>query len=178
MGFLHHGAGPAPAAEVAEARRELSDAAVSDTLVLAEAYERLRAALLALSGTSLLRNLRIAVPGELPGVVVVAAEELDEARRALGSASGSAHAGVRARAAALRSGIEILEQQAAAIARDGHGDVESSALHAVRRLLARSSLPVAGMRHFTSVSCAGYPGPHSDVTHSHDHSHVHEHHHH
>lgn len=177
MGFLHHGTGPAPAAEIAHALPELSDGAVSDTLALAEGYERLRAALLALSGASLLRNLGIAAPGDLPGVLVVAGEELSEARRALGTAAGSAHAGVRSRAAALRAGIEALEDQAAAVARDGHGDVDSSALHAVRRLLARSSLPVAGMRHFTSVSCAGYPGAHDDASHDHAH-HVHAHHHH
>ncbi len=172
MGFVHHGQGPSSETDVARALPDLGDAAVADTLNLAEAYERLRCALLALSGVSLLRNLRIATPGALPGVVGAAREELAQARAVLAPASTSAHAGVRTRAAALRQGVEVLEEQAAAIARDGYGDVETAALQAVRRLLARVAVPAAGMRHFTSVSCAGYPGA-QHGTHSNSHAHHH-----
>jgi hypothetical protein len=158
MGFAHHGQGPPPPPEVALTLPQLSDRAVADAVSLAEAYGELRTALLALSGISLMRNLGLAAPGSLTGVVVTARDQLDRARHALTAPSASSRDGVKRRAAALMSGISILGEQAGALARDAHAEVDPASLHAVRDLLARIAVPDAGLRHFTSVSCAGYPG--------------------
>jgi hypothetical protein len=157
MGFAHHGQAPPPPPEVALKLPQLSDRAVADTVSLAEAYGELRGALLGFSGISLMQSLGLGTPSSLSGVVVTARDQLDRARQALATPSVSSHDGIRSRAAALMAGISILDEQAGALARDAHAEVDPASLHAVRGLLARTAVPDAGLRHFTSVSCAGYP---------------------
>lgn len=177
MGFVHHVEGPPPPTEVALRLPMLSDRAVADTLHLADGYREVRSALLALSGISLMHNLGLGSPSSLVGVVVTARESLERAEEALVGPAASAREGVQRRAIALSSAVVTLDEQAAALVADGHTVVDSDALHSVQRILARTAVPDAGLRHFTSVSCAGYPAArHEHDQHgSHEHVHTHAH---
>ncbi len=186
MGFIHHSTLVHPADMVAAALPAFPDDEVARTVGLAEAYERARSALLALSGVSLLRNLGVAMPGEVGGVIAMAREQLDEARSGLEAANRAAQPGIRARATVVRGAVDLLTAEAERISHDGYGDLNIEALQAAQRLLAAAALPPAGMRRFTSVSCAAYPGwrdgaqepgqPHDHTLVHHQHSHPHTHH--
>jgi hypothetical protein len=173
MGYVHHAEGPPPVAEVVRMLPILSDRAVGDTLHLADAYRETRTALLGLSGIALMHNLGLGSPASLMGVVVTVREALDRARDALVNPSGSRHEGVQRRAADLLTGITVLNELTDALGADGHTAIDPQALHAVRRLLVRTAVPDAGLRHFTSVSCAGYPSRHGHDHCRDDHHHDH-----
>lgn len=173
MGYIHHGSEPRGAEQLSGDLPSLSDQDVHTMVLVAESYERLRTVLLALSGVSLLHNLDIAKVGELAGVIAAARTELDEARAALGTVRRSGNNRVSIEAEQLRSVLVLLDGEVCRLARDNRGDVQFGALDAARRVLATCAIPQAGMRHFSSVSCAGY----TSYADSHDgHSPHHDHH--
>jgi len=177
MGFIHHGSDPLTADAMAAGVPSLTDSGVEAAVLLSQAYERLRTVLLALSGVSLLRSLRIAEVGEMSGVVAMAGVELAECRRLLGSNALSRADFTAARAEQLQLGLTALADEVERIAKDGHGDLRYAVLDSVRRRLARSTLPAAGMRHFSSVSCSGYSSYLDSIAHHGDgHWHTHAHH--
>ena len=156
MGFLHHSAAPLTTNQIAAALPGASDPAVRDTAYLALAYERLRGAFLAMSGVSLLRSLGIAEPADLAGVITTARLALEQAHEHVLHAANSSSTPVRIRGTRASAAIEALAQEAARAARDGFSDIDVRVLRIVRRTLASTSLPAAGILHLSSVSCAGY----------------------
>lgn len=173
MGLIHEAAGPPPADELAAALPVLDDLGVSETVALSTAYAGVRRALLAVSGISLMQNLGLGSPSSLAGVVVTARTAVDDARGGLHRPLTSRRAALRHRAVLLAGACDLLEDQLAASSRDGRSEVPRRLLESVRTALAQASLVEAGMRQFTSVSCARYG---ASTGHSHDHDHSHDHH--
>lgn len=169
MGFSHHKSGPPPPAQIALRFPRLSDRDVGGTLRLADGYEALRSALLALSGLSLVHSLGLGTPASLGGVVPSVEAMLEDSRCALATPIGSRHAGLKARAAVMLAGVEILEEEAHALRTGARTEISSRALQSVRDLLSRISLPDAGMRHFGSASCAAYSAVHEHFGSTHHH---------
>ena len=184
MGFVHFVEKPT-VEEISHRLPELSDRALSGVVRVSQGYAALRSAVLALAGVCMLRELDIAGPGDLPGVIAAARMSIEQARASLGSTAACPQ-DVARRVAALRRCADVLGEELAALARDGYREVDTAALHKARFLLAATALPAVGMRHYASVSCAGYLASdardlalrgheHSHAEHGHGHQHHHEH---
>ncbi len=169
MGLVHESSGPAHAEQVARALPVLDDRAVREAVALATAYAGVRHALLALSGISLMHNLGLGTPASLAGVVVSARTAVADARSHLDRPAVSRIAALRLRAALLVEACDLLEEMLGSLGRDVRTGIPRALLERVRRTLSRTSLVEAGMRQFTSVSCARYGNDHD---HLHHHAHI------
>lgn len=170
MGFLHHSTAPLTDVEIAGRAARLSDEQVADAATFALVYERLRGAFLALSGMSLLRTLALADAESVAGIVTIARSALSQARDHLSALPATSSTGLAVRIARAAAAVEILDAEAARVAREPRTSISMTALESARQVLSTISAPAVGIRHFSSVSCAGYHS-HADAHGSGHHDH-------
>lgn len=185
MGYIHHWVEPTVPDDVALRLPNLTDATVSDALRLGDAYNEVRAALLVLAGVALIHHLGQGDTTSMQGAGATARACLDRARDALDRPSRSSHSGVRRRADLLCRSAKLLGEEVRELRAGRALAPDRAVLAAVQGQLVRTALPEAGIRFFTSTSCAGYHsgeghgghGPHADDYGVGEHGHYHVYHH-
>lgn len=163
MGHLHHAPVAATAEDIASRLPALEDRDVARLIAIANAYNGARTVLMALGGLLVLRSTKLDATADVVGTLTGLVDRMTRARCDLSGAVGVRHPAARSRTITIARALDLLDQELNRALSEPHTNILLERLHAVHVLLSGTAVPDAGMREFSSTSCASW--------HSHHHHH-------